>query len=243
VNGRDLVWLDNAATTQRPRQVIDRVTRYYRHENSNVHRGAHELAARSTDAYEEARSKIARFLGAPSADNIVYVRGTTEGVNLVAQGYVRQFLRPGDEIILTMLEHHANIVPWQMVAKETGALLRVAPIDRSGQIILSEYEKLFSGRTRFVTATHVPNALGRARCARLWPSTIPRRKSTASSGPAGTGEALKARRGGRAALRPPCGGCCLPPRNRVPIPHTAEERPRFANASSTAAFPEGGRRV
>ncbi|MDR0567890.1 MAG: cysteine desulfurase [Spirochaetaceae bacterium] len=160
INGRPLIWLDNAATTQRPRQVIDRLTWYYEHENSNVHRGAHELAARSTNAYEEARVKIAGFIGAPSPECIVYVRGTTEGINLAAQGYLKQFLKPGDEIILTMLEHHANIVPWQIIAEETGAAIRVAPIDRSGQIILSEYEKLFNSRTRFAAAAHVSNALG-----------------------------------------------------------------------------------
>ncbi|WP_010262601.1 family 2A encapsulin nanocompartment cargo protein cysteine desulfurase [Treponema primitia] len=160
INGRDLVWLDNAATTQKPRQVIDRLTYFYEHENSNVHRGAHELAARSTDAYEDARGKVARFLGAPSKDNIVFVRGTTEGINLVAQAYVKQLLSPGDEIILTMLEHHANIVPWQLIAQETGAVIRVAPIDKLGQIVLSEYSRLFNGRTKFVAATQVSNALG-----------------------------------------------------------------------------------
>jgi cysteine desulfurase/selenocysteine lyase len=160
VNGRDLVWLDNAATTQKPRQVIERLTQFYEHENSNVHRGAHELAARSTDAYEDARGKTARFIGAPSADNIVFVRGTTEGINLVAQAYVKPLLKPGDEIILTVLEHHANIVPWQLIAQETGAALRVAPIDRSGQIIVSEYRRLFNSRTKFVAATQVSNVLG-----------------------------------------------------------------------------------
>jgi cysteine desulfurase/selenocysteine lyase len=160
INGHDLVWLDNAATTQRPRAVIDRLKYFYEHENSNVHRGAHELAARATDAMEEARKKIARFIGAPSPENIVFVRGTTEGINLAAQAYVKQFLKPGDEIILTMLEHHANIVPWQIIAEETGALIRVAPIDQSGQIILAEYERLFNSRTRFASATQVSNALG-----------------------------------------------------------------------------------
>jgi cysteine desulfurase/selenocysteine lyase len=160
INGHDLVWLDNAATTQRPRAVIDRLTYFYEHENSNVHRGAHELAARATDAMEEARKKIARFIGSPSPENIVFVRGTTEGINLAAQAYVKQFLKPGDEIILTMLEHHANIVPWQIIAEETGALIRAAPIDRTGQLILSEYEKLFNSRTRFAAATQVSNALG-----------------------------------------------------------------------------------
>ncbi len=160
VNGHDLVWLDNGATTQRPWAVIDRLSYYYQHENSNVHRGAHELAARSTDAYEGARQTVADFIGAPSKDNIVFVRGTTEGINLVAQGYVKQYLRPGDEIILTLLEHHANIVPWQMIAQETGAVLKVVPVDESGQLILFEYERLFSKRTKFVSATHVSNALG-----------------------------------------------------------------------------------
>lgn len=160
VNGYPLVWLDNGATTQRPRAVIDRITYYYEHENSNVHRGAHELAARSTDAYEAARQKVADFIGAPDKDNIVFVRGTTEAINLVAQAYVKPKLKPGDEIIVTLLEHHANIVPWQLVAQETGAVIKVAPVDESGQIIIPEYEKLFTRRTKFVSATHVSNVLG-----------------------------------------------------------------------------------
>lgn len=160
INGHDLVWLDNGATTQRPNAVIDRLSYYYTHENSNVHRGAHELAARSTDAYENARQIVANFIGAQSKDEIVFVRGTTEGINLVAHSYVKPLLGPGDEIILTMLEHHANIVPWQLVAQETGAVLKVAPVDATGQIIISEYEKLFTPRTKFVSAAHVSNALG-----------------------------------------------------------------------------------
>jgi cysteine desulfurase/selenocysteine lyase len=160
INGHQLVWLDNGATTQRPQSVIDRLNYYYTHENSNVHRGAHELAARSTDAYENARQITADFIGAKSKDNVIFVRGTTEGINLVAQAYVKQYLQPGDEIILTLLEHHANIVPWQLVAQETGAVIKVVPVDESGQIILSEYEKLFTKRTKFVSATHVSNALG-----------------------------------------------------------------------------------
>ena len=160
INGHDLVWLDNGATTQRPQQVIDRLSYYYTHENSNVHRGAHELAARSTDAYENARQITADFLGAPSKDNIVFVRGTTEAINLVANAYVKPMLKPGDEIILTMLEHHANIVPWQLICEETGAVIKVVPVDKSGQLIISEYEKLFTKRTKFVSATHVSNALG-----------------------------------------------------------------------------------
>lgn len=160
VEGHPLVWLDNAATTHRPKQVIERISYYYEHENSNIHRAAHTLAARSTDAYEAARDKVARFIGAPSQDNIVFVRGTTEGLNLIAHSYVKPLLQPGDEIILTLLEHHANIVPWQLIAQETGAVIRVAPVDEHGQLILSEYIKLFNRKTRFVSATHVSNALG-----------------------------------------------------------------------------------
>jgi cysteine desulfurase/selenocysteine lyase len=160
VNGHDLVWLDNAATTQKSQAVIDRLAYFYQHENSNIHRGVHELADRSTNAYEEARLKVARFIGAHQADDIVFVRGTTEGINLTAQSYVKPLLRPGDEIILTLLEHHANIVPWQIIAAETGARIRAAPVDQRGQIILSEYEGLFSGRTRFVSIAQVSNALG-----------------------------------------------------------------------------------
>ncbi|MDR3207165.1 MAG: cysteine desulfurase [Oscillospiraceae bacterium] len=160
VEGKPLIWLDNAATTQRPRQVVDRLTYFYEHENSNVHRGAHVLAARATDAYEAARETVARFIGAPGPENIVFVRGTTEGINLAAQSYVKPLLAPGDEIILTLLEHHANIVPWQLIAQETGAVLRVAPVDETGQILFSEYAKLFNSRTRFVSLAHVSNALG-----------------------------------------------------------------------------------
>jgi cysteine desulfurase/selenocysteine lyase len=160
VNGNPLIWLDNGATTQRPRQVIDRLSYYYEHENSNVHRGAHTMAARSTDAYENARQTVADFIGAPSKDEIVFVRGTTEGINLVAQSYVKPLLSPGDEIIVSLLEHHANIVPWQLIAQETGAVIKVIPVDGNGQIILSEYEKLFTKRTRFVSVTHVSNVLG-----------------------------------------------------------------------------------
>ncbi len=159
-NGKQLIWLDNGATTQRPRQVIERLSYYYEHENSNIHRAAHELAARSTDAYEGARSTVAKFLGAPDKNNIVFVRGTTEGINLVARSFVRPKLKPGDEIILSLLEHHANIVPWQMIAAETGAKIRVVPVDKDGQLLLSEYAKLFNSRTKFVSVTHVSNVLG-----------------------------------------------------------------------------------
>ena len=160
VNGHPLVWLDNAATTQKPQAVIDRLTRFYSHENSNVHRGAHELAARATDAYEDARASVANFLGAQSPDDIVFVRGTTEAINLVAQSWGRAEVHAGDEIVVSCLEHHANIVPWQLLAEERGAKLRVIPVDDSGQIILDEYRRLLTERTRLVAITQVSNALG-----------------------------------------------------------------------------------
>ncbi len=160
IRGRKLVWLDNAATTQKPNAVIDRLSYFYRHENSNIHRAAHDLAARSTDAYEGAREKVRGFLGANTNDEIIFVRGATEGINLVAQSWGRQNIGQGDEIIVTHLEHHANIVPWQMLCSEKGAKLRVVPVDDSGQVILEEYERLLSGRTKLVALAHVSNALG-----------------------------------------------------------------------------------
>ncbi|MGO9028321.1 MAG: family 2A encapsulin nanocompartment cargo protein cysteine desulfurase [Acidimicrobiales bacterium] len=160
VNGRPLVWFDNAATTQKPRAVIERLTHFYEHENSNIHRAAHELAARATDAYEGARDAVAGFLGAPSSDDIVFVRGTTEAINLVAKSWGRANVGPGDEIVISHLEHHANIVPWQQLAAEQDARLRVIPVDDSGQILLDEYRRLLNDRTRLVAVTHVSNALG-----------------------------------------------------------------------------------
>jgi cysteine desulfurase/selenocysteine lyase len=160
VNGHPLVWLDNAATTQKPQAVIDRLNYFYTHENSNVHRAAHELAARATDAYEGARAKVRRFLNASNVREIIFVRGATEGINLVAQSWGRQNIQKDDEIVITWLEHHANIVPWQMLAKEKGARIKVAPVDDSGQILLDEYAKLLGPRTRIVAFAQVSNALG-----------------------------------------------------------------------------------
>ena len=160
VNGHDLVWLDNGATTQKPVQVIDKISDYYRNYNSNIHRGAHTLAARATDAYEGAREKVRRFINAPSADDIIFVRGTTEGINLVAQTFGRQYLSAGDNVIVSELDHHANIVPWQQVAKERGAELRAIPTDKNGNLILSELERLITPRTRIVSVGHVNNTFG-----------------------------------------------------------------------------------
>ena len=160
VNGKRLVWLDNAATTQKPLAVIERLEKFYKTENSNIHRAAHTLAARATDAYETARETVRRFINAPSVKEIVFVRGTTEGINLVSQSWGRRNIGEGDEIVITHLEHHANIVPWQMLCAEKGAKLRVAPVDDRGAIILEEYEKLLGPKTKLVAMTQVSNALG-----------------------------------------------------------------------------------
>lgn len=160
VNGKPLIWLDNAATTQKPRQVIERIRFFYEHENSNIHRAAHELAARATDAYETARKKVQAFLGAKSVNEIIFVRGATEAINLVAKSWGEQYLQAGDEIILSHLEHHANIVPWQQLAGRKGLTIRVMPVDQDGQIILEEYAKLLGTKTKLVSFTQVSNALG-----------------------------------------------------------------------------------
>jgi len=160
VNGRPLIWLDNAATTQKPQAVIDRLVEFYTRENSNIHRAAHELAARATDAYEGARKTVARFVGAGSAEEIVFVRGTTEAINLVAKAWGPAHIRAGDEIVLSHLEHHANIVPWQMLAEQTGAVIKVIPVDDSGQLLLDKYTELLSDRTKLVAVTQMSNALG-----------------------------------------------------------------------------------
>jgi cysteine desulfurase/selenocysteine lyase len=160
INGRDLIWLDNAATTQKPRCVIDRLAYFYEHENSNVHRAAHTLAARTTEAYEAARREIAGFLNAGSPDDIIFVRGATEGINLVAGSYGSSVLSPGDEVLVSELEHHANIVPWQMVCRKTGAVLKSIPVDEHGQVDLREYVKLLGTKTKIVALAHVSNVLG-----------------------------------------------------------------------------------
>jgi len=160
VHGRPLIWFDNAATTQKPLVVIERLNNFYRQENSNVHRAAHELAARATDAYEGARRVAQSFLGAASPEEIVFVRGATEGINLVAQSWGRQHVREGDEIVISHLEHHSNIVPWQMLANERRAHLKVVPVDSRGQLRLEELQRLLNDRTRVVSIAHVSNALG-----------------------------------------------------------------------------------
>ena len=160
IHGQPLVYLDNAATTQKPKSVIDRELRYYSMLNANVHRGVHELSQRATDAYETARDTVRRFINAASTREIVFVRGATEAINLVAQSYGRSRLEPGDEILVTEMEHHSNIVPWQLVCGQTGATLRVAPIDDAGELELDAFEALLGPRTRLVAIAHVSNALG-----------------------------------------------------------------------------------
>ena len=160
VHGKPLAYLDNAATTQKPRAVIDAVSRYYLTDNANIHRGVHTLAERATAAYEGARAAVQRFLNAREAREIVFVRGTTEAINLVAQAYARPLLRPGDEIVVSILEHHSNFVPWKMACEATGARLRVVPMTDEGTLRLDEYERLLFDRTRLVAIGHVSNALG-----------------------------------------------------------------------------------
>lgn len=161
VNGKQLVWFDNAATTQKPKVVIDRLSYFYEHENSNIHRAAHTLAARATDAYEGARKTVARFVNARSADEVIFVRGATEAINLVANTWGEQNIGAGDEIVVSHLEHHANIVPWQQLAARKGAHLRVIPVDDTGQVILAEAQKLIaSPRAKLLAVTQVSNALG-----------------------------------------------------------------------------------
>ncbi len=158
--GRDLVYLDNAATSQKPRAVIDTERHYYEAQNANVHRGMHYLSEIATNAYEESRKKIQRFIGAPLSCEVVFTRGTTEGINLVAQTYGRQNIHTDDEVIISAMEHHSNIVPWQMLCEQSGAKLRIVPINDRGEILMEEYEKLFTPRTKLVSILHVSNALG-----------------------------------------------------------------------------------
>jgi cysteine desulfurase/selenocysteine lyase len=160
INGRPLVYLDSGASSQRPLPVLRAVEEYETHSHANVHRGVHALSQAATEAFEGARERVRRFINARSTKEIIFTRGTTEGINLVAQSYARPRFKPGDEILITALEHHANIVPWQMVCEQTGCTLKVAPIDRRGELVFDEYQKLLSPRTKLVAVAHVSNALG-----------------------------------------------------------------------------------
>jgi cysteine desulfurase/selenocysteine lyase len=160
VRGRPLVYLDSAATSQKPQAVIDAIVRFYQHDNANVHRGVHVLSERATEAYEGARETVRRFINARDAKEIIFVRGTTEAINLVAQTYGRKHLGPGDEVLITHIEHHANIVPWRMLCEQTGASLKVIPVDERGELKLDAADALMTERTRILAVTHVSNALG-----------------------------------------------------------------------------------
>jgi cysteine desulfurase/selenocysteine lyase len=160
VHGKALVYLDNAATSQKPETVINAITNYYRHDNANIHRGVHLLSQRATDEYEAARVAVQQFMNAREAREVVFVRGTTEAINLVAQTYGRTYVNRGDEVLITAMEHHSNIVPWQILCEERGAQLCVAPINDAGELKLDEFEKLLSPRTKFVALAHMSNALG-----------------------------------------------------------------------------------
>ncbi len=160
VRGKPLTYLDSAATSQKPQAVIDAVQRYYQFENSNIHRGVHYLSEQATDAYEATRAKAAEFIGAADQDEVIFTRGTTEGINLIAHGFTESVLQAGDEILITHMEHHANIVPWQIAAQQTGAVLKVVPVDDRGVLDMEAFEALLSEKTKLVSVVHVSNALG-----------------------------------------------------------------------------------
>jgi cysteine desulfurase / selenocysteine lyase len=160
IRGKPLVYLDNAATSQKPQSVIDAITRFYTDENANIHRGVHYLSERATVAYDTVREDVARFINAPSSRQVIFTKGTTEGINLVAQSYGRPQLKPGDDIVITAMEHHSNIVPWQLLCEQTGATLRAAPINDRGELDVGALEKLLTDRTRLVALVHLSNALG-----------------------------------------------------------------------------------
>ena len=160
INGKPLVYLDNAATSQKPKQVIEALDKYNQQENANIHRGVHTLSERATADYEAARGKVRDFLNASSEKEIIFVRGATEGINLIAQSYGRTNLKPGDEIIISTMEHHSNIVPWQLLCEQTGAVLKIIPINDNGELIMEEYEKLLGPKTKIVSVVHISNALG-----------------------------------------------------------------------------------
>src|SRR5256884_9923287 len=160
VNGRPVVYLDNAASSQVPQMVIERGSQYLKYEHSNIHRGVHYLSMKATTAYEGAREKVKRFINARDVKECIFVRGATEGINLVMNGYGRKFIGAGDEIIISAMEHHANIVPWQMLCEEKGAKLRVIPMNDAGELLMDEYDALLNEKTRFVAVAHASNALG-----------------------------------------------------------------------------------
>lgn len=160
VNGKPLVYLDNGASSQVPQSVIDRTSKYLAEEHSNIHRGVHYLSQHATTAYEAAREKVKRFINAPDVKECIFVRGTTEGVNLVAHSYGKKFIGEGDEILVSQMEHHSNIIPWQMIAEEKGAIIRMIPMNERGELIIDEYENMLNGRTKMVAVTHVSNSLG-----------------------------------------------------------------------------------
>jgi len=160
IRGKDLVYLDNAATCQKPQAVIDSIVQVYSHDYANIHRGVHTLSVRSTDKFEAARTKVKNFINANSDKEIIFVRGATEAINLVAQTYGKANIKAGDEILITAMEHHSNIVPWQMLCEQTGAVLKVAPMNHQGELIYSEFERLLSDKTKLVSVVHMSNALG-----------------------------------------------------------------------------------
>ncbi|MBV6642651.1 MAG: cysteine desulfurase [Cyclobacteriaceae bacterium] len=160
VNGKPLIYFDNAATAQKPKAVLDALSHYYEYDNANIHRGIHTLAERATSAYEDTRKSVGKFVNANETEEIIFTKGTTEGINLVAQAYGRKFLKDGDEIIISQLEHHSNIVPWQILADQTGAVVKIIPINEKGELLLEEYRKLLSEKTKILAVNYISNSLG-----------------------------------------------------------------------------------
>ena len=160
VNGKPLIYLDNAATSQKPKSVINALSHYYERDNANIHRGIHTLAERATSAYEDTRKSVGQFVNANETEEIIFTKGTTEGINLVAQAYGRKFLKDGDEIIISQLEHHSNIVPWQILADQTGAIIKVIPINEKGELLIEEYQNLLSKNTKIVAVNYISNSMG-----------------------------------------------------------------------------------
>ena len=160
VNGHPLIYLDSGASSQKPNQVIDRLNRYYRLEHANIHRGVHHLSQQATEAYEQARETVRSFINAKNRHEVLFTKGTTDGINLVASSFGREFLKPGDEVIISTMEHHSNIVPWQIICEQKGAKVRVIPINQHGELIIEEFESMLNQRTRLVAVVHVSNTLG-----------------------------------------------------------------------------------
>jgi len=217
IHGKPLVYLDSAATAQKPFAVIDAIRRFHEVDCANIHRGVHELSQRSTAAYEETRSKVKRFVNSRFTNELIFVRGTTEGINLVSSSWGRKNVKAGDEIVISAMEHHSNIVPWQMLCEETGAKLRVIPMNERGELLMEEYQKLLNPRTRMVAVTHVSNALGTINPVREIIQMAHQAGALAPVRLRSRGVSVRAGALSKQTRRPPSGrGFCGPPQRHCP---------------------------